>query len=298
MLWSTPEYDVGVNSVPSVVLCPQVNRGEWGSLTAASPAVLMQLLQRWFQGFQDPVLSASQQKALLSMLGSHAISSDACDSVRDAAAQPPADADSCKHVYQHAAVFECLSVPQRALIARLVTCFRLIEGTQATASNSSCLMQWVAGALTGSAMHAGVSTETLSEGQIALASLLGQCDVRLLVPMTNSQRQAAAEASTMASQLQSTGAAVSEHGSSVAAVSMPDESAVDAGGRISLWAAEGESHVPGKPDLIADDTANKAQPDNGWDYSDQGCLWLHTRLAKSMFTKFVVQSGRTAAAAQ
>ena len=288
----------------------QVNSSMWDSLTAASPAALIQLLQLWFQTFQEPVLSISQQQAILSTLGSYTGSSTGsgvmssstshsnqgaghvelrASELPTAAASPdplPTDAEEQQHAEQCAAVSEHLSVPQKALIARLVKCFRSIAAVQADNSGGSWLMQWLAKALT--VPHMGMNaSDALSKEQAALVSFLTRGHVSLLSVKT--MHQAVVHAAVVAEDPQSTSAAVSDfqrHGVRAPIKDIPV--LVDAEDERSD-AAEREPCIPENKNVQetvrSPEKMTSKSYHRGWDTDDQGCLWLHSRLAKRAWAK-------------
>lgn len=148
-----------------------MNAGNWEGLEAASPSVLMQLLQRWFQSFDQPMLSVPQQTAMLAALDTHNGNTAASDSAlqqqeADVASQDtgmnqavvgdamlrhdlPRAASQCS-TKACAAAIVCLSTMQRVLIHRIVKCIVAItaEGLGGSGSSRPVLMQWLATALT------------------------------------------------------------------------------------------------------------------------------------------------------
>lgn len=286
----------------------------WDGLLAASPAALMQLLQLWFQTFQEPVLSISQQQAILSVLGSYtdsntgsgAVSLSTSHLTQDAGQfEPPAselptgtaladprpnDAEEQQQADQCAAVSEHLSVPQ-ALIARLVKCFRNIAAVQADSSSCNWLMQWLAKALT--VPHMGMDTsDALSKEQAALVSFLTHGHVSLWSVKT--MHQAVAHAAVVAEDPQTTTAAVSDvQKHQFKAYDQDVPVLVDAKDERSV-AAEGKPCMPEKESL--QDTGSSPEKmtsksyHRGWDTDDQGCLWLHSRLAKRAWARFNSQA--------
>ncbi len=286
----------------------QVNRGTWDDLMAASPAVLLQLLQLWFQSFQEPVLSISQQKAISCIPSSYKRSSTGtadvlfspCVQAAGHAGSDTAELSAVQNAFppqqQHAelcaAVAEHLSVPQKALIARLVRCFRAMTGNQADDSTVYPLVQWLASSLTVPQRQLGGLKDGSTTEQTALVSFLTCCDIGLLSPRTPGWREAMSHADVVADVTQATDdskkpcVAVSLHGANSQKpcfVATEEQSRMPQG-------SHGQ-HANGGPKKMP-------SPDRGWDADEQGCLWLHSRLAKKALVRFVMLSGRSGAAAQ
>ncbi len=287
----------------------QVNCGTWDDLMAASPAVLMQLLQLWFQSFQEPILSISQQKAIAcisaqyigSNIGTAAdvqfspciqaagpVASDTAglSAIQDASPSQQQHAELC------AAVAEHLSVPQKALIARLVKCFRALTGNQADDDTVYPLMQWLASALTVPQRQLGGLKDGLTAEQTALVFFLTHCDIGLLLPRTTGRCKAMPHADVVADVVQTTHDSTKPcAGVSLQSTNFQKPCIVATEEQSQIPQDSHEQHADGGPQKMP-------SPDSGWDAEDQGCLWLHSRMAKKALMKFVMLSGRTGAAAQ
>lgn len=286
----------------------QVNCGTWDDLMAASPAVLMQLLQLWFQGFQEPVLSISQQKAISCILGSYTHSPTGtadvqCSPCIQAAGHVASDTnelsatqDAAPSQQQRlelcAAVAEHLSVPQKALIARLVRCFRALAGNRADDDIVYPLVQWLVSTLTAPQRQLDGLKDNLTTEQTALVSFLTCCDISLLSARVTGRPEAVPHAHVVADVVQSTDdstkpcAGVPLHGvnsQKPCLVATEEQSQMPQG-------SHGQ-HAGGGPQKMS-------SPNRGWDADEQGCLWLHSRMAKKALMRFVMLSGRTGAAPQ
>ena len=282
----------------------QVNCGTWDDLMAASPAVLMQLLQLWFQSFQEPILSISQQKAIscrsAQYIGSNIGTANVQFSPIQAAGRTGSDTtelsatqDASLSPQQHAklcaAVAEHLSVPQKAVIARLVRCFRAITDNQA---DDNPLVQWLASALTVPQRQLDGLKDGLTAEQTALLFFLIHCDVSLLSLRTTGRCETMPHADVVADVIQTT------DDSTKPCVGVSLQSANSQ--KTCLVATEEQSQTPQDSHGQHANGGQQKMPsqDSGWDADEQGCLWLHSRLAKKALAKFVTVSGRTGAAAQ
>ena len=146
-----------------------MNAGSWEGLGAASPSVLMQLLQRWFRAFEQPMLSPAQQTAMLAALENHDSNTAASDSALQQQKADGSAQDTGMHqagvgdaMLQHelpgapsqcsteacAAAIACLPTMQRVLIHRIVKCIVAITEESLGGSSRPVLMQWLATALT------------------------------------------------------------------------------------------------------------------------------------------------------
>ncbi len=285
----------------------QVNCGTWDDLMAASPAALMQLLQLWFQSFQEPVLSISQQKTISCILGSYTHNTgiadvlfspciQAAEHVASDTAELSATQDAPPSQQQHAelcaAVAEHLSVPQKALIARLVRCFRALTGNRADDDIVYPLVQWLASALTVPQRQLDGLKDGLTAEQTALVFYLTHCDIGLLSPRTTGRCEAMPHADVVAGVIQTT----DDSTKPCAGVSLQGKNSQ----KPCLVATEEQSQMPqGSHGQHADGGPQKMPSrDRGWDADEQGCLWLHSRMAKKALMRFVTLSGRTGAAAQ
>ncbi|DBA94182.1 TPA: hypothetical protein ACH3X1_001813 [Trebouxia sp. C0004] len=295
-----------VQAAESIVL--KVNCGTWDDLMAASPVVLMQLLQLWFQTFHEPVLSVSQQKAISSILGSYTRSNtgsadmlfspcmqaaghEASDTAELSATQD-ASPPQQQHTELCVAVAEHLSVPQKALIARLVRSFRAMAGNQADDNTVYPLMQWLASALTLPQRQLDGLKDGLTAEQTALVFFLTHCDIGLLWPRTTGWCKVMPHADVVTDVVQTTDdttrpcVGVSLHGANS---QKPCLVATEEQSRIPQ-SSHGQ-HANGGPKTVP-------SPDRGWDADEHGCLWLHSKMAKKALVKFVMLSGRTGAPAQ
>lgn len=147
-----------------------MNAGKWEGLQAASPSVLMQLLQRWFQSFEQPMLLVAQQTAMLAALDTHKSNTAASGSAlqqqkqiggafQETGVKQAVVGDS---VLEHelpgaasqgsteacAAAIACLPMMQRVFIHRIVKCIVAITEEGLGGSSRPVLMQWLAIALT------------------------------------------------------------------------------------------------------------------------------------------------------
>ena len=286
----------------------QVNCGTWDDVMAASPAALMQLLQLWFQSFQEPILSISQQKAIscisaqcigsntgpadvvfsrcIQAAGHAASDTDKLSATRDASPPQQQHAELC------AAVAEHLSVPQKALIARLVRCFRAMTGDQADDDTVYPLMQWLASALTVPQRQLDGLKDGLTTEKTALASFLTCCDIDLLSPRTTGWREAMPHADVVANVVQTTDDSTKPcAGASLQGTNFQKPCLVATEERSQTPLDNHGQHADGDPQKMP-------SQDRGWDADEQGCLWLHSRMAKKAVMRFVMLSGRTGAAAQ
>jgi len=266
----------------------------------------MQLLQLWFQSFQEPILSISQQKAISCVLAQYIGSKTGTSAnvqfspYTQAAGHVASDTDELsatqdapppqqQHANLCAAVAEHLSVPQKALIARLVKCFRAMTGNQA---DDNPLVQWLASALTVPQRQLDGLEDGLMAEQTALIFFLTRCDVDLLVPRATGRCEVMPHADVVADVVQTT------HDSTkpCAGVSLQSTDFQ----KPCIVATEEQSQIPPDSHEQHADGGPQKMPsrDSGWDAEDQGCLWLHSRMAKKAFMKFVMLSGRTGAAAQ
>lgn len=286
----------------------QVNCGTWDDLMAASPAVIMQLLQLWFQSFEEPILSISQQKAISCSMGSYThsntstadvLSSPCIQAAGHAAsdtAELSASQDASPSQQQHAelcaAVAEHLSVPQKAVIARLVRCFRAMTNNQANNDIVYPLVQWLASTLTMPQRQLDGLKDGLTAEQTALVFFLTCCDVDLLSPRTTGRCEAMPHADVVADVVQNTDDSINL----CVGVSMQGTNFQ----KPCLVATEEQSQMPQDSHGQHANGGPQKMPsrDSGWDAEDQGCLWLHSRMAKRALMKFLMLSGRTSAAAQ
>lgn len=295
------------------VLFIQVNSGKLDTLTTSSSKALMQLLNKWFHSFEEPILSSSQQRAISDIMGTHTKNSisgmtivlpsslptqdsgsralDVLDS-QNAAANHVALADvrePCAD--QYAAIAELLSVPQRLLMARLVKCFRTVAGAQADNSSDICLMRWLASALTAAHVH----DQTSAEVHAALVLFLSRCDVSQLLPVAASQRQSAAET-------HNSDAAVSGNWQAQKQAPLLNAVPTDDQGPVLLTAealsCPQKAQAPDSCDMVGEGRSNEIpmRHHDAWD-NEQGCLWLHTRMAKNALVRILTPPRRTEAAA-
>ncbi len=287
----------------------QVNCGTWDDLMAASPAALMQLLQLWFQSFQEPILSISQQKAISCIpaqyIGSNTgtaanvqfspymqAAGHAAPDKAELSATQDASLSQQQHAELCAAVAEHLSVPQKALIARLVKCFRALAGNQAEDNTVYPLMQWLASALTVPQRQLGGLKDDLTAEQTALVFLFTHCDISLLLPRTTGWCEMMPHADAVADVIQITDDSTKPCvGASLHGAIFQKPCLVATEEQCQMPQDSHEQHADGGPQKMP-------SRDSGWDADEQGCLWLHSRLAKKALAKFVTLSGRTGAAAQ
>ena len=286
----------------------QVNCGTWDDVMAASPAALMQLLQLWFQSFQEPILSISQQKAILCIsaqyIGSNTGPADvvfspciqaaghAASDTDNLSATQDASSPQQQHAGLCAAVAEHLSVPQKALIARLVGCFRAMTGDQADDDAGYPLMQWLASALTVPQRQLDGLKDGLTAEKTALVSFLTCCDIDLLSPRTTGWREAMPHADVVANIVQTT----DDSTKSCAGVSLQGTNFQ----KPCLVATEEQFQTPqdSHGQHANGDPQKMPSRDRGWGADEQGCLWLHSRMAKKAVMRFAMPSGRTGAATQ
>ena len=270
----------------------------------SSPAVLMQLLQLWFQSFQEPILSISQQKAIscrsAQYIGSNIGTANVQFSPIQAAGRTGSDTtelsatqDASLSPQQHAklcaAVAEHLSVPQKAVIARLVRCFRAITDNQA---DDNPLVQWLASALTVPQRQLDGLKDGLTTEKTVLASFLTCCDIDLLSPRTTGWREAMPHADVVANVVQTTDDSTKPcAGASLQGTNFQKPCSVATEERSQTPLDNHGQHAVGDPQKMP-------SQDRGWDADEQGCLWLHSRMAKKAVMRFVMLSGRTGAAAQ
>ncbi|KAL0047894.1 hypothetical protein WJX82_002593 [Trebouxia sp. C0006] len=130
------------------------------------------------------------------------------------------------------------------------------------------------------------------EEQTALLFFLIHCDVSLLSLRTTGRCETMPHADVVADVIQTT------DDSTKPCVGVSLQSANSQ--KTCLVATEEQSQTPQDSHGQHANGGQQKMPsqDSGWDADEQGCLWLHSRLAKKALAKFVTVSGRTGAAAQ
>ena len=273
-----------------------MNAGKWEGLQAASPKVLMQLLQRWFQAFEQPIVSAAQQTAVLAALDTYSGTAAASTSANDAS-QDTKQAAVGDLVSQHelpgaasqcsteacAAAIGHLPIMQRLLIDRIVKGIIAVTEQDQGVSSRQALMPWLAKALT-EPYQLGTNSVPSMEQQALLSvlehyagsgsSTVQRHDATPLQPALNGMVEA-----EVVTENKNTAAGAQ------AAMCYPDPCArVDT--HLSVAADSGPcdkiaAHLPGTTDVEVENDSNVfGKPDAEVEHSvEHGCMWLHKKVA-------------------
>lgn len=155
----------------------QVNQGDWESVPKATPAVAMQLLQMWLQSFQEPIFSPPLQQAISALLCT-APYSMVSDTLPTGANSAPMSAVTIpdQGLSMYVAVVQRLSVHQRAVVARLVTCVQAVRRScpqNSLETHVSSVLQWLTRHLTGCDMCDDLTAQT--QEQAAVVHFLEAC---------------------------------------------------------------------------------------------------------------------------
>lgn len=263
-----------------------MNAGTWEGLQAALPTVLMQLLQRWFQTFEQPIVSAAQQTAMLAAPDIHNGTAAVSVSANDASRDTDVKQAAVGHLMQHelpAAATGHLSMVQRTLIGRIVKCIIAVTEEDEGGSSRPVLMQWLAMALT--KPHQLGTNSVPSMEQQALVSVLelyassGRSTVHTLgatplQPALNGMVEAAVVTENRAASA-----------AAQAAMCQPDPCAtVDAHMLVAADSGPCDkiaAHLPGSTDVRGKKESSVfSKPDAEVEHSvEDGCMWLHKRVA-------------------
>ena len=330
-------YSAGLQGF-SISTHTQVNSGNWQGVEAAAPAVLMQLLQKWFQSLEQPVISATQQSVILAALAAHsdrtsckpavdgqpadctsqATGSNQLAAVEPLAPQLPPGSTSLCSPGTVVAGADCLSVPQKMLIGKILNMFVAVTEKETSQSGKLALMQWLVVALT---RPGQCGTDSLLDlQQLALLRFLelcASCNTNLQTLIALSRQPAskilavsAAQSTNPAAVAQSVEAAGVAQSMNATAVSQSTDAPVgsvlqpillqqDAGGEtlVHLSAADGlgaqAKSAMQVPSAAAKVGSNLVVSDHEVDHDDaDGCMWLHTRLIKSGFGRLHTRAGR------
>lgn len=294
----------------------QLNAGKWVGVEAASPSVLMQLLQKWFRGFEQPTVSESQQTAMLALLDTQdankAVSCSAVQQQNAHGANPalgmtePAAAAPLVHQELHVvasqrngvgcvAAITSLPVLQRTLIDRVVKCVVAITEQSINDGSRQVLLQWLATALT-SPCQCGTNS-TLNMQQEALLRVLEHC----------------ASSSEVVQNLSATPVQPTLGGLPEAAVltqNITASESADAQARASACQldvcttaeacssshAKIAAHLPGTADAgVVQDPQALGRPDQEVGHSNEdGCMWFHKRAAKNGLRRLHEHTRQTA----
>lgn len=305
--------------------------------------VLMQLLQKWFQGLEQPAVSVTQQSAMTAALAAHSVNSIAC---KPAVNDQPADCTSQATVSNHsaamdglapellpssaglcspekfAAVADCLSVPQKMLIGKILNSLVAMTDKGMGCNSKQALMPWLVVALTTPGQCGANSPLNLQQQTLLKFLELCASSSTALQTLTASSRQPASKVLAVAL-AQNTSPTVVAQSTDVAAIAqdmnltavnqsmeVPNgasmqpvllqqvaderrEGGLSAGDGLGFQAKSAE-HV-----LIASPSGLNANPlvsdklDHEVDHGhDDGCMWLHTRLIKSGLGRLHTRAGR------
>ena len=270
-------------------------------LEAASPSVLMQLLQRWFQAFEQPMLSPAQQTAMLAALENHNSNTAASgpalqqqkadDSAQDTGVKQvlqyelPAAPSRCS-TEAYAAAIACLPTMQRVLVHRIVKCIVAITEEGLGGSSRPVLMQWLAIALT-KPYQLGTNSIPSVEQQ-ALLRVLGHCassssieQTPNIPPTLQTAQKALVETAVLTQHMTTSAGAQAAQGDLKACTTAetPMSATADTGlcdkiaahllqSDTAAVAVEGESRAMGKQDHEVEHSV------------EDGCMWFHKRIGK------------------
>ena len=233
--------------------------------------ILMQLLQKWLQDLSEPVLPASQLK---NIFGSSDFISRPGAQHADTGDQSAAQEATAE---QHAAIVSKLTQLQRALVARLVRCFRLVSEHSTHKRALQDLMRWLAKALTGGHGQCPLSSETAKQ-LTALQSFLMWCDVHLLHAKPAFQQDTAApETQPMQPVAKFASCQVLSKADESQRPEQQDQAACPLPGDITQ-----SQNLPLIESRKSDTShADASEPVTA---EEHGCLWLHMRMAKRAFS--------------
>ena len=261
----------------------------------------MQLLQRWFQTFEQPIVSAAQQTAMLATLDADNFS--AKDANRDMDAKQPAAGDLILQHELHGAATRCsteacaaafghMPKMQSVIIDRIIECIEAVTEQDQDGSSRQVLMQWLAKALT-KPQQLGISSLPSVEQQALLRALEhyashgSSSTVQTLhappfEPALIGLVETAAEnvATSDGFQTQAVVNDMDACATAEAPLSMPAESEGssyngNAAHMPSTSVGVGrELHVTGKPDVEVEHSV------------ENGCMWFHQRVAKVSIGRF------------
>ena len=263
----------------------------------------MQLLQRWFQGFEQPVVSVTQQTAMLALLGtpnaiiatpSSAVQQQVggCTSQDMDMSRAAAGAVLSQHELPEAAnqrsaeacaAVSRLSVMQRMLIDRIVRCFVAITKQDLGGSSREDLMQWLAMALT-KPDQLGTGSVPSMEQQALMRVLDHHASSSTTVqtptetpfqPALESMLKTAVVTENMATAAGAQGQAAMCQVAACATAETPMLLAAGYGPKIAAHMADTtdagvvqEAHASGKPGHEVEHNV------------EDGCMWFHKRFAK------------------
>ena len=246
----------------------------------------MQLLQMWLQSFQEPILSLPLQQAISALLCTASYSMVSNNLPTDAVS-PPVSAVTIpdQGVSMYVAVVQRLSVHQRAVVARIVTCVQAVRRgcpQHSLASHVSTVLQWLTRHLTGCDVRDDLTAQ--NREQAAVVHFLEACmhnaaTLQLLMPCSTlntvsevTDNQAGSETATLTEPLSSL------HGSS---------EQLEARGKLASPASQIPADQPiqaYKPATMHDEgpAAQKADRDviHTASMADAGCLRYSRRLAR------------------
>lgn len=288
-----------------------MNGGNWEGLEVASPSVLVQLLQKWFQAFEQPILSEIQLTGMLAPMGTQrgneAVSRSAMQQQNaDGSIQelkmtgPAAGALQLQQELPEVAIqlssngclaaISSLPVMQRTLIERIVNCIVAITEQNVGDGSRQILLQWLATALTNTP-RCGTINSRLNVQQSALlrvlehyASSSGTLQTITATPVQPLTGLLEAAVVTEGVASESIGAQTQ------AAACQLDECATvqaDCSSNAKLGA-----HLPGTVDAGAvQDPHGLGKPDFEVGHSiEDGCMWFHNRVAKVGLRRFHEQT--------
>lgn len=264
----------------------------------------MQLLQKWFQAFQQPILSEIQLTAMLAPVGtqhgSKAASRSAMQQQNADGAIPesnmtgPAALQSLQELPEDAtqlssdgcpAAISSLPVLQRNLIDRIVTCIVAITQQSMGEGSRQVLLQWLATALTnppqcGTNSSLNVQQQTLLRVLEHSASSSGTVQTITATPVQPLSGLLEAAVVTQVVASESVGAQTQ------AAACQLDVCATAKAGCSSN--ARLEAHLPGTADAGAvQDLHGLGKPVREVSHSiEDGCMWFHKRVAKVGLCRF------------
>ena len=246
----------------------------------------MQLLQRWFRTFEQPIVSAAQQTAMLAALNTHngtaAVSVSADDASRDVDVKQAAGSGDLMQPDLPAAAIGHLSMMQKTLIARIVKCIVAVTEEDQGGSSRLALMQWLVKALT--KPHQLETNSAPSMEQQALLSVLEHyassgsstvqtLDATPLQPALNGMIETAVVTENKASS-----------SDDQAGMCQPAPYArVDTDMSVAADSAQCDTiaaHLPGTTDAAVKESEVFSKPDAEVEHSfGDGCMWLHKRVA-------------------
>ena len=286
----------------------QVNAGKWEGLQAVSPSVLMQLLQRWFQAFAQPVLSAAQQTAMLAALDMHngtaAASISANNASQDTGVKQAAVGDLMSQRELPGAASQCsteacaaaichLPMTQTTLIRRIVKCIVAVTEQDQDGSSRQMLMQWLATVLT-KPYQLGTNSVPSIEQQALLSAL------EYYASRSSSSTVQTLHATPLKPALIGLVVTAAEHvatsdGSQTQTVVNQLDACATAGAPLSVAAEsqagpydETAAHMPNTSAVeVGREPPVLGKPDCEVEHSvEDGCMWFHKRVARGSIGRF------------